>query len=470
MRTSFAKTFSYYIIVVLITNILLSLGFTEIFKSYYYSYQRDNLLNQAIKISDICINSGDDNLSGNESFQNSIELLDRYMDFSFLIVGRDLSVEYSSKDLSIEKGRKLSHFSEFEDVLTGEEVWLKTDIDDIYNEKRYLLCYPVLQGDSVTSVVFVSASLDELNRNMNKVYLVIIFFLMFSVVLGFITINWTSKEFVNPLRKLSAIAKHIAKGNFDEKIEFDEYINDEINELCTSFNIMAGNLQQLEKRRREIISDISHDLRSPITSIRGFLGAMLDGTIPEEKYRKYLEIIFKETGRLNQLSNTILDLNKLDDSENALDLSNFDINAVINENIRLMRGKADIKGIQLIMKSDIKQLMVNADIEKIRRVLNNLTDNAIKFTKKGSVTITSSIEDDKAVITVEDTGIGISDEEQTRVFERLYKTDLSRGMDKSGSGLGLAIVKEFIRAHNQEIELTSCVGKGSCFRFTLNLA
>ena len=196
---------------------------------------------------------------------------------------------------------------------------------------------------------------------------------------------------------------------------------------------------------------------------------MLDDVIPENKYKHYMEIIFNETSRLNKLSNSILDLNKLDDSANVLKLSDFDINKVIDETIKLMRGKADIKGIEL--KSDFSQdtLMVNADLDKIRRVVVNLVDNGIKFTNQGYVSISSKIENEKAVISVSDTGIGLSEEEQSRVFERLYKADESRGMDKSGSGLGLAIVKEFIRAHHQNVELKSEIGKGSCFTFTLEL-
>ena len=183
-----------------------------------------------------------------------------------------------------------------------------------------------------------------------------------------------------------------------------------------------------------------------------------------------MEIIFNETSRLNKLSNSILDLNKLDDSSNALNLSNFDINKVIDETIKLMRGKADIKKIELKHNFSQDKLMVNADLDKIRRVVINLVDNGIKFTNEGSVTIASKIENERAVISVSDTGIGLSEEEQSRVFERLYKADESRGMDKTGSGLGLAIVKEFVKAHNQNVELKSQVGKGSCFTFTLELA
>ncbi len=241
-------------------------------------------------------------------------------------------------------------------------------------------------------------------------------------------------------------------------------------ELCDSFNKMANNLANLEKRRREILSNISHDLRSPITSIRGFLQAILDGTIKEDNYKHYMKIIYDETARLQKLSDSVLDLNKLDDSINALNMTDFDINDVIEETLKLIKVKADAKNIELRHRFEWENVIVHADIDKIRRVVNNLVDNAVKFTESGTVTVRVRVSENKVLVSVEDTGIGLSDEEQSRVFERLYKADASRGIDKTGSGLGLAIVKEFIRAHNQTIELESEKGKGSKFTFSLDLA
>ena len=470
MRTAFGKTFTYYIVVVLIIFFLLSLGFTEVFRGYFYSDQKNNLLNQAIKISDIYIQSRSGDNIDESYFNNEIEVLDKYMDYSFIVLERDLRVLSKSKDIvNLHEGDVIDKFYGYNDVLEGNIEWLQGDIGNIYSHNRFLLCYPTMIDDRVVAMVVVSVALSELSAYINRVYIIIVFFFILSVILGFVTIHWASNEFVKPIRKLSSAAKHIAMGNFDERIDIEENLNNELTELCMSFNTMAENLAGLEKRRREIISNISHDLRSPITSIRGFLQAMLDGTISEDKYKHYMEIIYNETGRLNKLCNSILDLNKLDDSSNALNMTNFDVNVVIDETIKLMKGKADVKNLELKFITESDKIITYADIDKIRRVMNNLVDNAIKFTNEGSVTISSGIKNNKAFVSVEDTGIGLSEEEQGRVFERLYKADASRGMDKTGSGLGLAIVKEFIKAHNQTIELKSKAGKGSCFTFTLDL-
>ncbi|MDO5388314.1 MAG: HAMP domain-containing sensor histidine kinase [Clostridia bacterium] len=471
MKTAFAKTFTYYIIVLLAVFFLLSLGFTEIFRGYFYNDQNDDLLNQAIKISDIYIQSAESNDFDNEYFKREIGVLDKYMDYSFIVTDSNMNVIAWSKDISSIRPKDcISRFSGYENVMAGKPQWIKGDIDNIYNQSRYILCYPTVQNGNVKAVVFVSVPLSELTSNINRVYIVVAFFLLLSVVLGFVTIHWTVNEFVIPIRKLSEAAKYISKGNFDEKIEIDDSINDELTQLCRSFNTMAENLAGLEKRRREIISNISHDLRSPITSVRGFLQAMLDGTISEDKYRHYIEIIYNETGRLQKLSDSILDLNKLDDSANALNMTSFDINAVADEAVKLMSGKADAKNIKLYKFCKKNEIWVYGDIEKIKRVIINLLDNGIKFTQGGYVSLSTDIEGNKAVISVEDTGIGLSEEEQSRVFERLYKADSSRGMDKNGSGLGLAIVKEFVKAHKQNIEIESKKGRGSKFTFTLDLS
>lgn len=471
MKTAFAKTFTYYIIVLLAVFFLLSLGFTEIFRGYFYNDQNDDLLNQAIKISDIYIQSAESNDFDNEYFKREIGVLDKYMDYSFIVTDSNMNVIAWSKDISSIRPKDcISQFSGYENVMAGKPQWIKGDIDNIYNQSRYILCYPTVQNGNVKAVVFVSVPLSELTSNINRVYIVVAFFLLLSVVLGFVTIHWTVNEFVIPIRKLSEAAKYISKGNFDEKIEIDDSINDELTQLCRSFNTMAENLAGLEKRRREIISNISHDLRSPITSVRGFLQAMLDGTISEDKYRHYIEIIYNETGRLQKLSDSILDLNKLDDSANALNMTSFDINAVADEAVKLMSGKADAKNIKLYKFCKKNEIWVYGDIEKIKRVIINLLDNGIKFTQGGYVSLSTDIEGNKAVISVEDTGIGLSEEEQSRVFERLYKADSSRGMDKNGSGLGLAIVKEFVKAHKQNIEIESKKGRGSKFTFTLDLS
>ncbi len=471
MRSAFGKTFTYYIVIMIVAFVLLSLGFTEIFKSYFYKDQKSDLLNQGLKILEIYTESYIDDEFDSEYFNNEMKIIDKYMDYSFFVTDRDLNIITESKDIvNTLTDSYIMPFDEYESILNGDMCWIEGNINDIYSQSRYILCYPMMHNDNVEAIAFVSIPLSNLINNIRRIYIILIFVLIMEAILGFFTIQWALSEFIIPIRKLSAAAKHISKGNFDEKIKIGNNANNEIAELCQSFNIMAENLESLEERRKEIISNISHDLRSPITSIKGFLQAMLDGTISEKRYKHYMEIIYNEADRLEKLSNSILDLNTTNELQSSLKLTKFNICVVIDETMKIMMGKLDNKNVKLSYITAKRPIYVRADIDKIRRVIVNLIDNAVKFTDEGNITVTTKTDENKVYISVEDTGIGLTEEEQTRVFERLYKADVSRGMDKTGSGLGLAIVKEFIKAHNQTIELESEKGIGSKFTFTLDLA
>ena len=245
---------------------------------------------------------------------------------------------------------------------------------------------------------------------------------------------------------------------------------DEISILARNLNSMADSLEDQEQKRHEFISNISHDLRSPLTSIMGYLQAIIDGVIPEDKISKYLNIIYSETERLNKMSNTILDLSKNKLNGTKLKYSNFNINELLEFVAASLKVKAFDKKISIDFENISNPVIVCADYEKIQRVVYNLLDNAIKFTNKnGKITLKIEEKNDKAYISIIDNGIGMKEDEQTRVFDRLYKADSSRGMDKTGSELGLSIVKEFIKAHNEEIFVKSKIGKGSTFTFTLKI-
>lgn len=470
MKTTFAKTFTYYIIMIIVSFFLLSLGFTEIYRGYFYNDQKNELLKQAMKISDVYNESYINGQFDFDAFYSEISVLDKYMDYSFFVTDKNLKIIRRSKDIAAHTDNVIDKFYGYNDVLGGHPQWLQGNIGDLYSNNRYILCFPISYKANVEAIAFVSVPLTVLSKNINRVYIIIAFFLILSAILGFVTIYWAVSEFVMPLKRLNIAANHISRGNFDERIEITDNIDDEMSELYKSFNLMAENLENHEEKRREVVSNISHDLRSPITSIRGFLQAMLDGTIPEEKYRRYLEIIYNETGRLNQLSDSILQLNTIGGISEQLDKTVFNINAVILDILNLMKVRSIPKNLELRTDFSRNVMLVNADEDMIKRVIINLVDNAIKFTERGSVTVSSYKSNHKVYISVKDTGIGLSDEERTRVFERFYKADTSRGMDKSGSGLGLAIVYEFIKAHNQEIEVKSVKGEGTEFVFTLDPA
>ena len=272
-----------------------------------------------------------------------------------------------------------------------------------------------------------------------------------------------------PIRNITKMTEKYAKGDFSEQIQVDS--NDEIGYLANTLNYMATTLNTLEEEQRKFISNVSHDFRSPLTSIKGYIEAILDGTIPPEMQDKYLNIILFETERLNKLTQNILDLNKFGHNGMSLDISDFDINQLIRTTTMTFEGVCNKKGLSFDLYLTGQELFVKGDMSKIQQVLYNLTDNATKFSHNNtSITIETNIRNEKVLISVKDKGIGIPNDSIKKIWERFYKTDQSRGKDKKGSGLGLAIVKEIVQAHNENINVISTEGVGTEFIFTLPLS
>ena len=268
-----------------------------------------------------------------------------------------------------------------------------------------------------------------------------------------------------PLKKITEAANQYAAGNLTYKTTI--HTQDEMGYLADTLNYMSDELDKMEEYQRTFIANISHDFRSPLTSIKGYLEAILDGTIPPEMYEKYLTRVISETERLNKLTQGLLTLNSLD-SKGYLSRTNFDINRVIKDTAASFEGTCDAKNIVLDLTFSENSTMVHADFGKIQQVLYNLIDNAIKFSHQDSVIyIQTSIKYEKVFVSVKDTEIGIPKGSIKKIWERFYKTDQSRGKDKRGTGLGLSIVKEIIQNHGETIDVISTEGVGTEFIFSL---
>ena len=278
---------------------------------------------------------------------------------------------------------------------------------------------------------------------------------------------------MEPIEKLIDAATRVEDGNFEEHVEYEG--EEEFEKLCHSFNTMQDSLaagvdraEEYDKAKTEMIAGMSHDLRTPLTSIKGYVEAILDGTIPPEMQEKYLKIVLFETERLHKLTQSLLTLNDIDDKGNMLDLTSFDINAVIKDTAASFEGTCTKKRISISLILASRTLYVCADMGKIQQVLYNLIDNAIKFSNNDStITVETTEKHGKVFVSVKDTGCGIPKASITKIWERFYKLDASRGKDRKGTGLGLSIVKEIITAHNQNINVISTEGVGTEFIFTL---
>lgn len=272
-----------------------------------------------------------------------------------------------------------------------------------------------------------------------------------------------------PLRKITEATEQYASGNMHYEFQIDS--EDEIGYLGATLTYMASEIARAEDDQKKFVANVSHDFRSPLTSIKGYLEAMLDGTIPPELHEKYLTIVLNETERLTKLTGSLLALNNLNTKGMMLDKSTFDINKIIRNTAASFEGTCQHKAIaiELILTGD--ELFVTADVGKIQQVLYNLLDNAIKFSHPDSIIkIETTEKHNKVFVSVKDSGIGIPKDDLKLIWDRFYKSDLSRGKDKKGTGLGLSITKEIIRAHGEHINVISTEGVGSEFIFSLPIA
>ena len=354
-------------------------------------------------------------------------------------------------------------------LMYGEtvEIWGTPDCPAL--AQLLIVGHPLWVNHQFAGAVLVGYYMADLENTISQMYRITILAMLGTGLFALVLIYGSSRTISRPLRQINEAASIIAGGDFDKRLPIRG--KDEVGQLAREFNRMAESLQQQERIRREFIANLSHDMRSPLTSMHGFLTAISDGTIPAEKQDYYLQIVRDESERLIRLSNNILDIHSIQDWQTELNLTEFDINDLIRTTILGFQQRALAKRIMITSRFAHPEDIVLADEDKLRRVMYNLIDNAIKFTPDdGEITIETTVDaGGKLTVSVADTGRGMTEEELKRAFDRFYKGDPSRNEDKLGSGLGLSIVKEFIRAHGETIEVSCEPGAGCVFVFTLAL-
>ncbi len=281
-----------------------------------------------------------------------------------------------------------------------------------------------------------------------------------------IAVYFISERITSPLKKMSMAAKSFAAGQFDVRVPVIGH--SEVADLATAFNNMASSLAKTEETRRIFLANVSHDLRTPMTTIGGFIDGILDGAIPPEKYEHYLGIIAGEVRRLSRLVTSLLEITRIQAGERKFNMEAFDIAEMAREILISNEQRIEKKHLDVSFESDSDRMYVYADRDAIYQILYNLCDNAIKFSREGGAYRISIIaKAGKVYTSVYNEGQGIADDDIEYVFDRFYKSDKSRGLDKTGTGLGLYIAKTIIDAHHEEIWVRSVYGKFCEFVFTL---
>ncbi len=467
----FKKSFFLYILITIVSFSVLAVGLTLTYKAYFYDLTRYLLVSQATKIAEVYEISFDkDGTFDRIEFVHKIQVLDRYMDYKFILVDKDKKVIWSSDNMFYypTKGKTLD-VKGIDSVLDGKTEFFSGSIDGIFDGDVYTVGYPIKVGDEVSCAVFVNSPLEAMISTLHSAYLVIFVLTLTTLCIAFMLIYYSTKRIVSPIKQMNEAAKIIAGGNYDKRIEVCG--GDEIAQLAESFNYMAETLDVKSQKRRDFMLNLSHDFRSPLTSILGFLQAIIDGTVPKEKINYYLHIIYSETERLSKLTNNILDIDIIDSGQEKLEISSFDIVQLMTDTLMNFEERINNKKIKVDFSFSSGEIYVDADKEKIERVIYNLFDNAIKFLLDGgNLSAKVTAQNDRAEITISDTGIGMTEEEQKRAFERFYKADSSRGKDKKGSGLGLSIVQGLLKVHGETITMESEKYEGTTFKFSLPIS
>lgn len=469
MNSIFKKQFYIQIIILIISFLLLGVGLTNIFVNVFINQKSNALLKQGEEIA-----KSIENLYywggyySQKELSYEVNILNKYLGASFIFVDENYEISIISNDIDkIWLGQVLDA-STLKEIGDKQSFKFSGKMGGIFDEEVLTIGYSLFIDGDIAGTIFMSTSMDDIRATIKQVCEKILLLSLFVIGVYFVFIYIFSRKITLPLIEINKTAKIIANGDFEKRISIET--NDEIGQLAQSFNEMAESLFEQEKRRREFISNISHDIRSPLTSIKGFLQAVLDKTISGDNQERYIKIVLEEVERLTILSNNILEINKIH-FNNQLNYTKFDVNELIRLTIINLESRIVQKDMNINISFAEESTFVNADFDKIQRVIYNLLDNAIKFTdNKGQIFIETDLKEEKVLVSIEDTGCGIAEENQKRIFDRFYKEDTSRGNDKNGSGLGLSIIKEFILAHNQEITLKSELGKGSKFIFTLDRA
>lgn len=337
---------------------------------------------------------------------------------------------------------------------------------DTFTDEVISVAVPIQYIDEPSGMVIIHSTLSQINEVQSNIIRVIYIPFLVMLIISFALLALISQKIMRPIRRINTVAESYSTGNFE--VSMDIKSKDEIGQLASTLEYMASELSKLDEYRKDFISNISHDFRSPLTSIKGYAEAIQDGTIPPDKQGKYLNIIVDETKRLSKLTNSLLELNKFDSYGIWLVIKDFDIIKPVKAAMRFYEGTCQEKGINLILNNHCLNTMVKGDQTKIQQVIYNLLDNAIKFTPSGkSIYLTLTELNEKILVSVKDEGCGIPSESLKKIWTRFYKADTSRGKDKQGTGLGLSITREIILAHNENINVVSTEDVGSEFTFSL---
>ncbi|SKA95405.1 hypothetical protein SAMN05443428_11825 [Caloramator quimbayensis] len=466
-KSLFTKLITTYFIILVISYSLVAVFLSYWFYSYYKDQKTKELIREGVNLNSIVSNYVHGKADASK-LKYELSVIDRLLNARiWLIDNYGYIYGYSGDETDKITGKQITS-TEIDEVRKRNIIVKTGSFKGMFSTPMLTVGMPIIIDGQVRSVVFLHSPLNEITNALKRVFFVIWMAAFFAILISaFIIYYFSDRILIKPLGRINETAKLISKGEFDRRVDLTS--DDEIGDLAKSFNYMADSLENLEKMRRSFIANISHELRSPMTSINGFLSGIIDGTIPQEKTSYYLKIVYDEIKRLIRLINDLLDLARLESGEFSLSIGTFDINELIRQRIIKFEDKINKKKINVEVVLTGNKLKVKGDRDRIDQVITNLVDNAIKFVpEEGLIEIKTEIKEDRLLVSVFNNGPSIPKDEIAYIWDRFHKVDKARSKG-GGTGLGLSIARQIINQHKQTIWVESG-DKGTKFTFTLSLS
>ncbi len=345
------------------------------------------------------------------------------------------------------------------------------NLSGIYSEDHFIVGIPVTakneyNEDEIVAFVFAASSAKSVKSFRGDVVRLVVIVVIAAAMISLIAVYMITYQQVRPLRQMAHTVARFASGDYGARVRYRS--EDEVGQLAQAFNEMAEAIAASEKMHRSFIANVSHELKTPMQTISGFIDGILDGTIPADRQSQYLRIVSTETKRLARLVRSMLALSRIDSGEMKLNTSRFDITNTVFTALLSFEQKIEEKRIEILGMEDLHPMHIKADQDLIHQVVYNLLENAVKFTnEEGYIKIKIRQRANDIYVSICNSGMGIPSTDINHIFDRFYKTDKSRSQDKTGVGLGLYIVKTIITLHGGKIEARSCEGSYCEFEFHL---
>jgi len=472
MKSSFSRNFTTAALILLIALIALGASFQLQVKDYMTDTTISGLQKDAGVIANLAAAYSVDNSMNSREFLVNLDVASKVTDADVVICDHNGFVVLCSDTLSgcEHQGLQLNR-SYLERVIQNGGDTATGIIRGLYSEQRFIASAPIAGNGGNNGIVIVSTPTHVTTQILNKISNIFLTAAVFVVLMAVLAVIAFARKESRPLHDMARIANAFAHGNFDARVKVDEDCSEEMEELAFAFNNMATSLQKSEYQRQEFVANVSHELKTPMTTISGYIDGILDGTIPEHRHHYYLQIVSDETKRLSRLVRSMLDISQLQKEEGIPEEKkmHFDLEEAVGSVLITFEKKINDKHLDVDVDMPEHPVYTMANRDYITQVIYNLLDNAVKFCpERKTLGIRIKEGGGKAYISISNEGETIPAEELPLVFDRFHKLDKSRSQNRDGWGLGLYIVKTIVCSHGENISVTSRDGKTE-FTFTMPL-